>query len=252
MEVSQFQAKDVILNDGLAEYEKGMSFFYSELAALNTIIYIAEQVMHFPFHLFVTADKTIFFSMVMRSFYESALLIITRLATDQAGDLYTLPRFKNMIRELVKPEFKNSFLVRLKKVSFDKETDTLLKRAQELRNHGVAHTTQAWILGSAGTPLNISELRALSDALKGLLDTLSFNVEYKILPLPYDPRAIRPKGKNLKTDIEELLDCIAKDSYVLNMPETHPERWRRRRPGLAEDKIKQLNAYRRKFGLPDA
>ena len=82
-----------------------MGFFFSELVDLNTIIYLAEQIVAFPFDLFASRDNQTFFSVVMASFYDSAILTITRLATDQKGDLFTLARFKNKVRDLVKEEY---------------------------------------------------------------------------------------------------------------------------------------------------
>ncbi|MDE2058834.1 MAG: hypothetical protein KGJ27_03785 [candidate division NC10 bacterium] len=237
---------------GLGEYEKGMVFFYSGLVELNIILDLAERIINFPFDLFVFQDRTIFFTMVMQSFYDSAILIITRLATDQKGNVYTLRRFKNRVKELVKPEFKTSFEALLKKARFDATINNLLKRAEQLRTHRIAHTTQDWILGKVRISRpNISELQALRTALNSLFDALSFEVKYNMLPLAYDPRVLPASGGKEKTDIEELLDCIARNSRLLNMPETHPDRWSRRRARLTGDQIKQVNHYRRKFNLSE-
>lgn len=249
MGIPGLQAKDILAEAGLGEYEKGMNFFYSELVKLNIILYLAECIINFPFNLFVFQDRTIFFTMVMQSFYDSAILIITRLATDRKGDPYTLRRFKNRVRELVKPEFKTLFEASLKKARFDATVRDLLNRAKQLRDR-IAHTTQDWILGKERiSRLNIPELQALRNALNSLLDALSFEVKYNMLPLAYGPRVLPASGDKEKTDIEELLDCIARNSRLLNMPETHPDRWSRRRARLTGDQIKQVNHYRRKFNL---
>lgn len=253
MDNSNISAKDVLKESGLREYETGMNFFYSELVELNTITYLAEQIIQFPFDLFTHSDNVIFFTIVMGSLHDSAVLIITRLATDQAGDLFTLSRFKNKVRESVKPEFKDAFDARLRNAHFDKEVKSLFDKAKDLRKHRIAHTTQDFISGSVKLSRpNIAELKELRDALNSLLDALSFNVRHMMLPIPYDPRVIHPVGSNHKTDIEEILDCIAKNSHMLNMPENNPRRWHYRRAKLNEDKLKILNQYRRKFDLPEA
>ena len=69
-----------------------------------------------------------------------------------------------------------------------------------------------------------------------------------MLPIPYDSRVLR---HDEKTDIEEILDGIAKNSFFLNMPERYPERWKYRRPDLTGDRLKNFNHYRRKFDLPE-
>lgn len=249
IEISHLTPKEVLKDGGFDEYNAGIGFFFSELVELNTIIYLAEQIIAFPFDLFVSRDNQTFFSMVMHSFYDSAVLTITRLATDQAGDLFTLPRFRNRVRDLIKPEYSAAFDARLKEARFDSEAKTLLAKARELRNHRISHTTRDFVAENIELfRPNISELRALRDALNSLLNSLAFDVEYGMLPSPYDSRVLR---HHESTDIEDILDNIAKNSFFLNMPEQHPERWKYRGPNLSGDKLKILNYYRRKFGMPE-
>lgn len=249
IDISQLDPKDVLKDGAFEEYDAGIGFFFSDLVDLNTIIYLAEQIIAFPFDLFVSRDDQTFFSVVMHSFYDSAVLTITKLATDQAGDLFTLLRFKNRVRELIKPEYRDAFDARLKEASFDSETRALLAKAKDLRNHRIGHTTQDFVAGNIRVfRPDISQLKDLRDALNSLLNSLAFNVEFGLLPIPYDSRTLRQQEK---TDIEEILDGIAKNSRFLNMPERYPERWKYRRPNLGGDRLKSFNHYRRKFGLPE-
>lgn len=249
MKFSSLKTEDIIEENSLAEYNAGMNFFYSELVDLNTIIYLAEKIIEFPFEVFAHPDKTIFFSVTMSSFYNSAILIITRLATDKEGDLYTLLRFKNRVRELIKPEYKIEFDNNLKNFRFNSNLKQILERARHLRLNRIAHTTNQYVQGSLTLSRpNIIELKELRDALNALLGGISFNTEHMMLPVPYDTRFVQRQEQE-PTDIEELLDSVAKNSYVLNMPETHPERWRHRHLRMSEEKLQQINLYRLKFGL---
>jgi hypothetical protein len=54
-----------------------------------------------------------------------------------------------------------------------------------------------------------------------------------------------------KTDIQMLLDLVARTSPLLNLPEQEPEFWVFERAELTQDEIRTLNHYRRKFGLPE-
>jgi hypothetical protein len=206
MDISNLHAKDVLDESGLDEYKAGMEFFYSELVELNIIVYLAERMVEFPFELFAHPDKTIFFGMVMRSFHDSAILIVTRLATDQKGDLYTLSRFKNRVLELAKPEFKDSIRARLREARFDQGVTNLLEKAKELRSNRITHTTHDLISKKiiVSRP-TLSEIVRLRDALNSLLDAISFNVSHMMLPIPYDPNVLHPPHIKHKTDIEELL-----------------------------------------------
>lgn len=248
IDISQLNPKDVLKDGAFEEYDAGMGFFFSDLVDLNTIIYLAEQIIAFPFDLFLSRDDQTFFSVVMHSFYDSVVLTITKLATDQAGDLFTLLRFKNRVRDMVKPEYRDAFDARLKEAGFDSETQAMLAKAKDLRNHRIGHTTREFVAGNIKLfHPSISQLRDLRDALNSLLNSLAFNVEYSMLPIPYDSRVIPQR----KTDIEEILDGIAKNSSFLNMPERYPERWKYRRPNLDGDRLRMFNEYRRKFDLPE-
>jgi hypothetical protein len=248
IDFKQLDQKEVLQDGAIEEYDKGMSFFFSELVDLNTIIYLAERIVEFPFDLFVSRDDQIFWSVVMASFHNSAVLTITRLATDQKNNVFTLPHFKNRVLELVKEDFKAPFQRQLRKTRFDNKVSALLTKTKNLRHHRIGHTTRDFVTGNIKVfRPNLSELKELRDALNSLLDALAFNVEYSMLPIPYDSRVL-PKRK---TDIEMILDSIAKESKYLNMSERFPERWRYRRRSLAPEKLTALNEYRRKFGMPE-
>lgn len=249
--VSTLDAKEAIREESFSEYDKGMEFFYLQLVHLNMTIFIADQILKVPLRLFVGPDKTIFFGVVLRNFFDAGLLMITRLATDQGDDLYTLTHFKNRVRELVKPEYVSFFDERLRKYRFDKRTVDLFKRARDLRNERVGHMSQGVALGEIeGTHLNFSELKSLRDALNSLLEAISFNADHMMLPISYDPRVQHPRGSHHKTDIEEVLDYFVSNSILLNAPEKDRFLWEQWRVGLKATEIEQINFYRKKYGLP--
>ncbi len=64
-----------------------------------------------------------------------------------------------------------------------------------------------------------------------------------MLPIGYDT-------DTSQSDIEQLLDGIARKSRILTMPEQEPEWWQNYRlPSLGESEKEQINMYRQKFGL---
>ena len=191
MNISDLGPKDVLKESALEEYEEGTGFFFSELVQLNTILYLAEKIVNFPFDLFAGGDDSLFFTMVMDSFYDSAILIISRLVIDQKGDLFTLRRFRNRVRDLVKPELKGAFEAHLAETRFDKGVNGLLKRVRDLRTHRIAHITRDFYAGNIKLfRPNLLELVELRNALNSLLNALAFNVEYQMLPIPYDHRVL--------------------------------------------------------------
>jgi len=229
------------------EYNHGMQFFYSHLVELHTNIFILEKVLAFPFRLFAGPDQ-IFFRQVIINFYDVSILTITRVAADQAGDLFTLPRFKNAIVQHIKDAHREPFLKRLKAARFDEETEELLVRAKTIRNQRIAHITQQFTDDFFQRPLellgfNLGELKTLRDRLTALFQALAINATYRMLPIGYDT-------DTSQSDIEQLLDGIADNSRILRMPEQQQERWQTYRlPSLTDAEKEQINIYRRKFGL---
>ena len=250
-DISRLNAKDVLEESHLQEYEERMNFFFSELVELNTIIYLTKQIIEFPLDLF-GMNRSFFLSMVMGSFHNTAILIVTRLLTDQSAHAFTLKVFKNRVRGWVKVEFKDNYYARLKKVRFDAEIKALLQTAKDLRDNRVAHLDQNMVSGKVKVfrPTLIG-LEKIREALNSLFSALSFNQEWVMLPLEYSPKVLRPNNTQNATDIDRILDGIARSSALLNMPEQRPNSWPYRKPHLTKDQLDKLNLYRVKFGMPE-
>lgn len=249
---SRLKADLVLKKGSIEEYQTVINFFWDELVALNTNIFIINKIFEFPFDIFSSPGETVFFSRVVWNFYENSILTITKLTTDQKGDVYTLPMFKNWVYKQVKPTYKLDFQNWLKKSKFDSETKRILSNAVDLRKKIFAHSNKNLLFGKRKMKhLNIEELEKLRDRLNSVLDTLSFDVEHMMLPLSYSENVVRPKGVNHQPDIEVLLDSLAKNSELLNMPERSPELWKHAKGSFDEEGIKKFNNYRKKFNLPE-
>jgi len=241
---------DVVLKKrSIDEYQKVINFFWDELTKLNTNIFIINKIFEFPFNLFCSPGETVFFSSVVWNFYENSVLIITKLATDERGDLQTLLQFKNWVFKQVKSEYISDFRQKLREVKFDLGTKKVFNKARDLRDYVIAHFNKEKLEQIPN--LKLSELEKLRDKLNSLFDALSFNVEYEMLPLSYSENVIHPKGVDHRTDIEVILDLIAKNSELLNMPERFPEVWKYHKENYDEEAIKIINKYRKKFNLPE-
>lgn len=254
IDFSKSEAKDILVPSSFAEYDSGMKFFYSELVHLNTNIYIIDRIKRFPFDAFFIIYGTVFFSLVVRNFFEISILIITRLAADPSGDSITLTKFKNRVRQLVRPEYKQEFSNFLKEVRFDSNTKDMLRRARNLRHSVIAHSMESAVFNIEQiSQLTFSELESLRDVLNSLLKSISFNVGHLMLPLPYADRNIvrYPADLDNRSDIERLLDSVVKDSSLLDIPEKSPDVWSWRREQLTEEELRIFNEYRIKFNLPE-
>ncbi len=251
VDFSSLEAEDVLKKGPLDEYKRGINFFYSELERLNKNIYIINHILQFPFKMFCAAKDRNFFGMVLLNFFDISVLMITRLATDTKGDLCTLRQFKNRVRkDYLKAKYKQDFANWLKKVKFDTTTEKMLKRAKNLRTQRIAHLKKDIVFNiSKVIHLNFAELEKLRDALNSLLDALSFNLQLIKLPASYYDKVQHPKGFYGRSDIERLLCLVAKDSYLLKMPETHPEKWKHQCEHMTDKQIRLLNIWRKKCNL---
>lgn len=242
--------EDVVLEKGsIDEYQKNINFFWDELTKLNTNIFIIKKIFEFPFGLFCSPQNTIFFSTAVWNFYENSVLIITKLATDEGGDLHTLRQFKNWVFQQIKPEYKSDFRQKLKEVKFDLRTEKTFNKAKNLRDNLFAHFNRDKLKQIPN--LSLSELEELKDKLNSLFDALLFNVEYEMLLPSYSENAILTKKVENQTDIEVILDLIAKNSELLNMPERFPEEWKYDKENYDKEAIEKINKYRKKFNLPE-
>jgi len=252
MDIHDLKPEDVIIKDHLEYYEKGMDFFYQELISLNVNLFILEKIFDFPFYLFTNYGESIFFRIVLQNFFHSSLLIITRITTDQGTGTFTLPRFKNNIRQHSKSKYKNDVDNALRQVKFDKKTRDMLGKAKKIRTQKVAHVLEEIVFGEKPEEkVYFNELQSIRDQLNLLLDTLSINTEHMMLPIPYSPDVTHPKDRDNRTDIEKILDSIALSSTILNMPEKEPRAWSYKLKTITENELNLINNYRSKFGLSE-
>jgi hypothetical protein len=253
MDIGMLETSDVLGPDAVNEYKEGMDTFWRELVRLSVDIYIAEKIVQFPFDLLVPPGQTLFFTRVLDALLTDAVLIMNRLVLDTHADFNTLSRFKNKVLQWVKPQYRQAFRQRLRKAKFRPETEGIRRRARELRQGRIAHL-KARPDSTAfpdGVRIELSEIKALCDEITKQFSALCFNRAYSMLPVEYIENAQHPSGTEQRPDIENLLDCVARSSEVLNMPERQPEYWLRYRQQLSPAAIKILNRYRTKFGLSE-
>jgi len=246
--------RDVLICGAEAEFEAARNFFYlQQLVPLNESIYYVEQILAFPFDLFSDFDLSAFFRVTVDNYRTAILLGITRVAADSDSGSLTLPKFKNRLPKLIRPEFRDAFQVLLREARWDRRTRKLVAKAGDIRNKTIAHLdADASLRRSQVSGLSFDEVKDLRDALNDLLDTVfykPFGVEAMMLTAQHHPNVTHPPGS--KPDIERLLDLIVDASDVLRMPEKVPESWQYYRVNLTSHQLERLNEYRRKFGLPD-
>ncbi len=229
--------EEMLKEEECVTYRQNMDAFFERLVELNIDIYLLEQLLAFPYDLLADGwtDNGFFFQLMIKNTFEASVLLIANMTTDQGSDVLTLPRFKNRLRQMMQTAQHTAFQRYLKGIYFDQKSRALLERVRNLRDTRIAH----FIPAASHEFLTLSEIKMVRDDLNALLQALSFDVDYIMLPFSYESG---------QSDVEWALDAIAKSSPLLTMPEQDPERWLHRRSTFTESETAQLNHYRKKFG----
>jgi hypothetical protein len=251
--------KDLVLLDDLPEYQKKLVIIHNQLLRLNINIYILEQILKFPavfFYLGGVIYNTFFESYIENAF-DMSVLIITRLSINDKPDAFTMEAFRNSVGKKIKSEYQVAYeeLRRTLKWSW-KAIKPITDNLEELRNECIAHQKQdsleTALMDSLSSKLQkrqilLSDIKRVCVKLNDSLDKLTFLGGPKFNKLPPWYQEDYTVGKS---DIEEILESIAKNSSILSMPETDLDQWFHIMHSRREQ-IEQFNFYRRKLGLPE-
>ncbi len=242
--------KDVLDPTFWPEYEERMeTYFWPQLRHLNANLHILNKIMAFPFDLFVgKREEMPFFDVAITNFLEMSILICTRLLSDsESTGTYKLDSFMGHLVKAVKDEYKPSLTARLAKIDVKAMRTFVRNTLKPIRDDYIAHAdrNKFGIISDKDQRILISYLMRLHGRINELFDVLSFNTDYIKLHPQYDPSQMN-RGTS---DIEQILDHIARDSYVLNMPERVAVFWPERRTKFRQKDIDIINSYRVKFGL---
>ncbi len=121
---------------------------------------------------------------------------------------------------------------------------------RNLRNKALAHIDESYaknklnLQGISWTDFDIIEDN-LIDAFSGLF----LNSDRMLLPISYDTIVQHPRDIDSRPDIVKILDCIAKESGFLNLPEDNPIAWKIEIEGISKEDLEIFNYYRRKNNL---
>jgi hypothetical protein len=195
----------------------------------------------------VAWDQQIFLRITARSFYDSVVLAVTKLVTDDSDDVVTLVRFRSAVAGMLVPEAVDNFRERLKLTKFDAAARDLADRVRQVRNTHVAHASVREIPSN----FSINELEQLVTYVEKLYEPLLFRASAWFLPIDYVPE-VRAVNAPAKTDIEEVLDGFARRSYAINMPERNRLAWPHHREKMSPEKLATINRWRTRIGLPQA
>jgi hypothetical protein len=250
----KLSAEDAIADEWFEIYERQKDVLYKQLISLNTNLFILEKIESFPFHLFAPIyDDRVFWRITTNALVEASIMIIWRIVADKDSNKLTLRAFKNQVFQNLKDRIKPTLGVALKQVNFEYRMAALERKVISVRHGYIAHLDSQSNLSPdpnelAAISLTLQDLKTILEIARNLFDVLCFNSYHSLWLWGY-PESFREKQQ---TDIDQLLDYVARSSDLLNLPEKDPSFWKAQLQELSSNDLNTLNQYRRKFGLPDA
>jgi hypothetical protein len=247
------RAADVLNPDWLPEYEKQRNALFNQLRELNTMLFILEKIELFPFWLFTPNTRDyVFWRTIRFSLIETTIMIAVRAILETDKDSLTLKNYKaEIVRNTADEKAKQAVKDLLRSVNFDKRIAEIEAKIRSIRNNFLAHfdKIQNTLEPDNRTIADITygEMKDLLTAAFDLFNILSFETYFVPWLMEYGDQVRNAQ----QTDIERLLDYVAKSSHILNLPERDPEVWQRRRLKLNAEEIKQINYYRTRAGLTE-
>ena len=234
----------------LNEYADTMLFFSWELKKFRTNKYVIEKIRDFPFHLFGDAGRNIFFNAVVNTFFEMCLISAFKLSNDKSKNAYTLKKFKNEISKNIKKEYLKQFSSHLKEIGFKEKLDFTGEKVKSLRHKVFAHFDRLYVENKLSLQkISWNDFDIIEKNLIIAFHGLSFESEWLLLPISYAPGVQHPMDIDSRPDIIKILDCIAKESNFLNLPEKDINAWKFEIRQISKKDLEIFNCYRRKNNL---
>ena len=249
--------EDVFKGRYARRYRSELGVITGEIAQLNVFVYFARKIVEFRFGLF-RLNLNHFWEYILDSLLDSAIGIIFKMVYDEGSDRLSLHAFAKEIKQnLAEERYRTEFSSKLRDADFKGKLDKFRDMIKTQRHSRIAHFNRDYNAEPAPTDWEdrkriFQSIPAIIEIVNSFFDALCIHGYVAKMPFEYYEGRTPPPGSDDRPDIDILLDWVAKESTLLNLPETHPEFWRDTRPGRKPEDIEELNRYRRKFNLPDA
>jgi hypothetical protein len=250
MKIFPFNEKLCLPNSYLKEYTETMSYFQWELENFCINKYIIEKIRDFPFHLFGDAEGNIFFNAVANTFLNMCIITAYRLSNDKSKDAYPIKKFQNTISKNIKEEYLKQFSSYLKEIDFNKKLDFVAEKTKNIRDKALAHVDAPYVKNKLSLKtISWKDFDTIENNLIITFNGLFFDSERMLLPISYNPRIQPSRDIDSRPDIVKILDCIAKESDFLNLPEDNFNVWKIEIKKISKEDLEIFNCYRRKNNL---
>lgn len=248
MKLSEICPEDLINPNWLDEYNKSINVVWRKLVRLNSNLLILSKIISFPFKLF-DVNPPQFWRLVENALFDSCVLLIWQTCVDTDPQVLTIRKLKNQIFEHAINEKLSLLGKEFKQKAFDEKVTAFEEKVKDIRDNYVAHLNSERHLQFTQDNLKddktiLDELKSYTDIINEYFQFLCFSNYFSLLPWDYSSET------NKSLDIDNILSTIARDSYILNAPETNQPLWKDIKDELSQSDIETLNQFREMFNLP--
>lgn len=231
------------------EYDEELNILYLELVYLNSNIFLLERILRFPFQLFSGRKTNTFWELITKSLFNDCVLHLNKIVIDgnNKGNSVGLRELKKKVLTNLVEKYKRSFLKKLKEMRFEKNFEDFKELFKKLRDKHVAHLDRNWLERNtvgrfAEYSVDLESLKKACELVNQLFRTICIGEDRCLIMTEYHIEKY--------TDIDKVLDLIAKDSRLLNMPEREQAEWLFEKERLSSGEMEFLNKFRANYNLP--
>ena len=229
-----------------------MDIIEKELRQLSGSIFVLRKIAEFPFHLFIPRfSDDPFWHIVSDSLFEAIVLRMYKVTIDNGKDSLTLLKLKKyVLSHLLQKEHRQAIKNDPRLHHFQDALKHIEEHLKPLRHKQFAHLDKTWSAEHNSNQLTLLDIEKPLRSMSQMFRLLSFDFQRPISWSLYDGRLRLPSREDKRTDIEKLLDSVAKTSAMIDLPEKKPDRWKTIRRRMSATDLELLNKYREKFGMP--
>jgi len=245
-------SSEVLKPEWVKEYQEHLDALWFQSVSLNANIYLLRRISEFPWH-WSPPNESLCWSLISDALYHNSVMTIWRMVCDVDKDVLSVRKLRaSIMRNVRDDEARNYITARLKELKFDERARSA-QAVEQVRNEWIAHIhrkSSATLLAQGmGTPRVPAEtLYGLADAVHELIEALSFDSGRATSYDGYDKYSTMSSRD--RTDFERVLDMIAANHPVINMPEEQPDFWQDYKLGMTGSDRALFNMYRCRSGLP--
>jgi len=248
------QPEEVLLPEHLETYRKQHSDIYQRIVQLHHTIISLERIIDFPFQSLCSPSEMTFWDTVHWNFVHMGVVLLSGLIDDKASGAHDLDQFRTRIFEQwIRPGFRDEYRNQRIRTELSSVHRSILDRVKKMRNKIVVHREleRASLLPlTSVSGILVRELRELFDAVERQFRACCFCPDVRTTSRDYETTVV--DGKRKPTSLDNILDCVARNSKLVNQPEETGQYWAVLREHVSADELRVMNEYRRKFAKSEA